>query len=45
MTYILKWNPDISSINLTEWEYWIQHFPFIKPNWNEKQLNQRMTVN
>lgn len=34
MTYILKWNPDISSINLTEWEYWIQHFPFIKPNWS-----------
>ena len=34
MTYILKWNPDISSTTLAEWEYWIEHFPFIEPNWS-----------
>lgn len=34
MTFILKWNPEISSVKLSDWEYWIQHFPFIRPNWS-----------
>jgi len=34
MTFILKWNPEISSVKLADWEYWIQHFPFIHPNWS-----------
>lgn len=34
MTFILMWNPEISSTTPAEWKYWMQHFPFITPNWS-----------
>lgn len=34
MTYILMWNPEISSTKIEDWKYWMEHFPFIKPNWS-----------
>lgn len=33
-TYLLRWNPDISSITMEEWKYWMDHFRFIETNWS-----------
>lgn len=33
-TFILKWNPEVSSINLEDWDFWVKKQDFIHPNWS-----------
>lgn len=34
MTFILKWNPEVSNIKAEDWKRWKERFPFITPNWS-----------
>jgi len=33
-TFILKWNPAISSVNLEDWDFWVKKQDFLFPNWS-----------
>lgn len=33
-TFILKWNPDISSVSLDDWDFWVRKQQFLTPNWS-----------
>lgn len=33
-TFILKWNPAISSVNLEDWDFWVAKKDFLVPNWS-----------
>lgn len=33
-TFILKWNPAISSVNLEDWDFWEKNQDFLEPNWS-----------
>ena len=33
-TFILKWNPAISSVNLDDWDFWVAKKEFLVPNWS-----------
>ena len=33
-TFILKWNPEISSVRTDLWHFWKQHQNFVEANWS-----------
>lgn len=33
-TYLLRWNPDISSVTMDHWKNWMDHFRFMETNWS-----------
>lgn len=33
-TFILKWNPEISSVNLEDWDFCVRKQDFLTPNWS-----------
>lgn len=33
-TFILKWNPAISSVDLNDWDFWVRKQAFLTPNWS-----------